>query len=786
MKILLPSLALATSLTAMAVSPVNPGVVKATDSPVLNVTGRMSHPISGTKVAGKKSLGSGLELQTLTNAKGLTFKRLVKAGDTKKSVTPVKPFRKMSATSEPGSLMESFEGAAESTDSLWLPDGWENLSEVEWVPDGMGVAHEWTPMTGGIMLPAAYDGTYMMSCNFSTNEKDEWLVSPYVTVGENYHLTYAAYVDPVFLFIIDQAHVDFDTFEFISQELAANLQILVQVEGEEWTVVRDYFEEWNGVPLSELFDATPSALEKEDIDLSAYTGKNIRVAFRYYGTDGNTMLVDAVEVNAQPLEVKMSLPFQTLFYGIAKSEQWSYLTMPLAVYPVHEALTWTNALPTNSATYLWTYHNPETNDLDFAFTDDLTVTYAPDYSSDFTRRNNLYYPPVLEGFMEGYGDGKAEMAQKYLQMGGKAEFEIQGEVMPFSFLPFDPVTQSLIFLSAEPMDYGQPAVPIFGHSEQSKEWWTNHYYEGDQAEGDSFEINAILNFIYVNQNAPLVVNGGWVNAMGQVTEDAEFKLELISLNDEFVQDSVLATATCLGQDVLSSEGGVQSYLTVPFQFDAPVVLDSSCPAYIVKMSGFNSDAVPYFGPMQSYISHPDQLCHGFAEALITYNGNQAETLLPMANFATDLGECYGAFAINLDAYYPWLDCETKSVGLNSDGTVEIPLGTYFDGSELTVDAPSCYEVSVTGRYDSAVLSVKLLCEHETIHKDTITVSGPGCSVSVVVDQSVDAIDSVTGESSATVVATYNASGVEVKDDRLPAGIYIQRMSDGSTRKVAVK
>ena len=46
-------------------------------------------------------------------------------------------------------------------------------------------------------------------------------------------------------------------------------------------------------------------------------------------------------------------------------------------------------------------------------------------------------------------------------------------------------------------------------------------------------------------------------------------------------------------------------------------------------------------------------------------------------------------------------------------------------------------------------------------------------------------DAVAG-SDATVVEVYNLSGVRVEGKDLPAGVYIVRMSDGSSRKVAVK
>ena len=93
--------------------------------------------------------------------------------------------------------------------------------------------------TAGAYNPSA-NGTYYEGINFSTNYKDEWLITPEVTLTDYPNLYYYAYVSPVFLFNLD--NVDWDTFEFTKKEVAANLEVLVKASDEtEWTVVKDYY-----------------------------------------------------------------------------------------------------------------------------------------------------------------------------------------------------------------------------------------------------------------------------------------------------------------------------------------------------------------------------------------------------------------------------------------------------------------------------------------------------------------------------------------------------------------
>lgn len=189
-------------------------------------------------------------------------------------------------------------------------------------------------------------------------------------------------------------YVDWDAFEFTEVKPAANLQILIKEEGgTEWTVIKDFFEEYKNTPLSDLFNMSPEDLEKFSINLAEWAGKKVNIAFQYEGADGNTMMLDDIIISEPSLEARYSYPVGTLFFGLDKDFSALSLSMPLL--PVGEELVWYNTSDDYEAESEWQYHDWATNDILTTNTTDLSAVYHPDYTSDFTCRNNNYNSPIL-------------------------------------------------------------------------------------------------------------------------------------------------------------------------------------------------------------------------------------------------------------------------------------------------------------------------------------------------------------------------------------------------------
>ncbi len=712
-------------------------------------------------------------------------KRLAPAYVKKAQVAKVAP--------ENAALYESFENN-DINDVLWLPEGWTRQSAVN------DTVSTWTIAPGGMPMFGIYpsDGQNTIGINYGNNQ-DEWLISPAVQTQEGMLISFNAYLSPMFLYSMN--NVDWDTYEFIGDKVvAATLQVLAKAEGDQdWTLLHDYAEQYKDYSLMELMLADPAGLEAKTVSLGDLAGKKLQIALRYVGSDGNTMIFDEIAIAYPQLSgLTFSEPIDIQYWGFDRSVELKSLDTPVAQIPVYSPVTWTNNTYIDGATFSWKYCDPVTTDWTESDSgDELTLTYIPDYKSENTKRNNLFYPPVLNATAPMASPASATSAYTFFQAGGRPDFVFNtGETLEMSLLPFNFNAQGLSIAVEDVEKYGDATLPIFGHNANTNKYWLDYTLNGEDPEpGDDVQLDGILNFIYPSQTAPLVVNGVDVFAKGVVSDEAEFTIGIYALGFDFVFDpdvmTPIATAKCAGKDFIREPGaqGTNSFLTVPFDFETPAVIKSSddVAAYVVYLTGFNSDKVEYFVPLQSYHPNPDYLCLGWVTKRIRMNGNTNYrfTTNPMAYYQNDLGEdMYGAFAIGLHGEHPWLVCDAESAVIPADGTpVNVQLFSYYDGSKLEIETPAGVTATATGRYDQCMLTLSH-DDTEVIASGNVVVKAPGLQVSIPVNQSQGVTDAITSADS-EVVAIYDLAGRKVSDTAT-AGIYIVKYADGTAKKVTVK
>ncbi len=223
------------------------------------------------------------------------------------TVDPMFKVRKASAGLPEGCVFsESFEEWDGTTPS-WIPEDWTAINSSDDVP----AANRWSVDGGnplaGVVAP---DGNYILGINFSSGPLDEWAVTPEITLTESMELTFSAFIDPLFLFDIN--YINWSTYEFVERHTAATLQVMIQADGGEWTKfwdAVDEFEEYNAADMMER----GGKFDQYTVDLAAYAGKNVRIGFRYVGTDGNTMYIDNIAVGLPALDEVSYIPdFSTL------------------------------------------------------------------------------------------------------------------------------------------------------------------------------------------------------------------------------------------------------------------------------------------------------------------------------------------------------------------------------------------------------------------------------------------------------------------------------------------
>lgn len=752
---------------------------------------KMTSNTSSVTSKSSRTLKSLRADQIISTSNGI--KRLAPNLSATKLQMPANRVAAKASTKDGYILYENFSGW-NGEDYTWTPDGWtvEHRGECD-------IEDTWGPSVSSPYLPSPVDGDYYYGINYSDEEQDEWFISPEVTLGSGMQLSYWVFFQPFYFFGTD--NIDWDAYEYIGdKEIAYTLQILIQEEGAEWKVLRDYAEEYADWTAYELLMGTPEGLVKHTIDLSEYADKNVKVAFRYVGRDGDTVFIDAIGIGLPALEdISYMSPAYSLYWGLDAA--WTQMTTDIASYPVCSPLTWTN-MSGEDATYSWEYSDPQTFEMVSSDEqDELTVTYYPDYSSEQTIRANLHNSPTLNATAPGVAPASFTSACKYFQAGGKANAtqvtdDGNTEFKPCLF-PFGINEQGLTRVSVMDDSQGAYSVPVFGYNEFTNTYWLNYSLNGEKPmDGNYSHLIGIANLFFPSSEASLVVNGISVYGWGRMDDDVELTATIYSINSDYSTDyntfTVVARSTIKGSQVeyYNGEKDSKDNLYLPFHFDEPVAIKATeeQPAFVIMLEGFNSDKVEYFAPLQTARSDYFGLTYGYMLNEINLSGHIDRgtyySFKPMIYKENDdYIEPTGGFAIGLDAEYPWLTTETEEIVMDGNVTeTSVALGSYYDGSELTVEAPEGINASVTGQYNKCVLTVSRESTATTV-VGTITIKGTGVELNIPV-KAYDAagISEISVETSPK--SFYDLSGREIETPE--AGVYIVKYNDGKVRKVTIK
>lgn len=788
-QLLLPSLLISAALGMNAAKPA-PDLQTKSATDLVTVTSITNHGNPTTKhLATGVTMTTKGALKKLNVAANRFSSNKLQAPAAHRSAAPMKLID--GSTYE---MFESFEGWNGSDDNYaWIPAGWNVDMQGDVTRD-----YSWTPYKQqSTYLPAPPDGSYAYAINYATDHQDEWLITPEVEIQEGMELSYYTYLEPLYLFNLGEGKVDWDTSSFIGEpEVAANLQIMAQPEGAEWEVVFDYFDHYKGYTLMDLFDAATYRFDPKAHSLSKYAGKKVKLAFRLVGTDGNLIIIDAVGVGYPKLEgVNYMDPLSTLYWGFARDAKLTMLTAGIAMLPVYEPLTWTNSF-FEDADITWTYCDPIT--ADFVTSDnpeELVVTYVPDYSSEASMKNNFFYPPTLTASAVGSTPGSFTAPYTYFQAGGKAERTLSnGTEFTPGLMPFDVNDLLFTYINTSDDQIGAYGIPVFGYNQHSNQYWLNYSLNGaEAADTDYARLEGIANMFYAPSETPLVANGLTIHGFGKIGENAELTAAIYALDETYQFDyeniTPIASATIKGTDVIAEYNDSKGYLCLPFDFDSPVVLQTSdeLPAYVILLTGFNSDEVEHFAPLQNYYTDRNYLGFGFALYHIDLSSHvDRPAYWNLRNLSYmedgDYVDVYGTFAISIEGEYPWLTTECDGIQLDSE-PVEVALGSYYDGSKLTVRAPEGITATVAGRYNRCKLTVTHADAATEVDGDII-VEGPGVKVTIPVKAAAGIAD-ITAEG-ATLTGLYDLSGRSISRENATTGIYVAKYSDGTARKVAIK
>lgn len=687
-------------------------------------------------------------------------------------------------------LNESFENW-DGEDVNWTPSEWtvEMRGEV-------GRENSWTPEKANSYIPGT-EGSYMYAITYSDDKnQDEWLISPYFNIDEAMSLSFKAFFQPPYLFNLD--NIDWDTFEFIGDKIvAATLQIWIQTESEEWAMMHDFVDDYKDMNYMQMAQLTPNSLEKHSFPLDNYAGKTARIALRYVGKGGNTMYVDAIKVGYPELSgINYMEPTSMLYWGFDGNPDLNGLMGAIAQAPVYTPLTWTNLSNHVDATYEWQYDHPETHErVTSDNQEELTLTFVPDYTDEETMRNNLYEPVSLTATAPHAVPGIKTSPYIYLQAGGKPERTLNDATeFEADMLPFPQQILGLTMTTIDDAAIGDNALPVFGYNVNVDKYWLNYSLNGSEPDDTNFSHLIGISNILLPSEAPLVVNGVNVYGFGQIGDDVEFTATIYGMNADMEASletmEVMATATIKGADVKKLSPTQRGNLAFEFNFETPAIVKATeeHPAYIIMFTGFHNEDVSYFAPFQSNAPEPNGMCFGYIYNHINMESQSGRpeywSLKRMVYKTDDYVDPTGAFAIALKGEYPWLTADSKDITLNDENNeMSITLGSYYDGSQLTVIAPEGITATVEGRYNKCKLNVKRNNTATDIDGN-IVVKGNGVELTIPVKANASGIGSINGNDIRTISGIYDMYGRRVL--KTGNGVYLIKYSNGTCEKKVVK
>lgn len=765
-------------------------------------TGRM-------QTVASKNAGNGVTIELVKDNKGNVYRQLRDRNrNTLKISNPA--MARVTAATQGTTFLESFEGYTEDKGTDWIPEGWEEINAEGNVPmPEININNTWyvSESTGSMgFLPITPYGRYECFVHFSYDiedqgikavDQDEWLITPSITPQEGDNLYFAAAIN--YGNVYNSAYFDWGTYTYSKRETVYNLIVMVSVDGGEWE------ELWNAEKeiVSKMTDSEIYAewgLEYRDYkaDLSKYTGKNIKVAFRYIrgggGFEGDSMILDQVLVGSPRPGALYKHPDGFFLMGYDKQMR---ATAPTLFGPAYIENTWINQSSTHSETFEWSTTDPEDieNGGTVSTTDrDLIVAYP--FSS--------VPVPELTARIAGAEDSVYVWNKTLSDEMGAVSQVIHGGNTTVTFEGDDTET----VLGAGNYDWARGMAA----------WTANE--DGDYLFGKpsdqtmwSGELDGIASS-YTKPSAKYTISNIWLTlADFDADDDAEIQLIVHRLIDNQMADTI-ATAKCLGAEVEKlTIDGVGTLYNMPFALADSKTGEKGVieieDAIFVEIKGFTSDKIRSLAPLNQYEESDYKEVNSYGVVIQEdYDGNITRNFLTLTDF-------YSPFMLGMDVAYPFMVSEKTIVNIPlAGGSQEVNVNSFYKAEAWQIEdtLPEWLKAEGIDAQDGSTV-LKVTAEpSDTERTAEIKVTVPGAEMTLTVKQNGTAVESHEAEAvTATVqgdviVLTYNegidsvsvadAEGRTVANYNLPEGghfaipasalakgMYILRFNDNTVVKV---
>lgn len=615
---------------------------------------------------------------------GVASKHLIGAADAK--VAAKKPRVALKDAAEGASFYEDFE-EYDGTSWAWLPEGWKRESKAGYEPgatkeETAGYNFSWAVSAGAFTAmpqgkygarvqfahPVNTTGDEEAEPNYGLDPQDEWLYTPVFTPGRQEKITAIVQYSPFWYRINND--ILFESFEFVFDAENCNLEVLLSEDGGKTfeTKVFDAIEySKQNYTDEELAEALGEDIQaKVSIDATDYVGKEVVLAFHYYGYDGESAVVDVVKSAIPQPEAYYYNPTGTLYSGL--DIDWYSLTDTWTVLPAYTDVTWLNASNDDSEEFLWSYVDPEGTPTEEGFLSDMIETDDVDLTAQYGFYDSLDQNPILAASAGDFGAEYQADYSPYIQFGGDFDLTDYTAARNFGLTNWRDIP-----------DAKGNSIGNWGFGIGYDDTW-NRIFGTETSEA---RMSAVAQY-FPSAGHPILLKGAWALASWQSTSDFEVTANVIAVNPDGTLGETVASATTTVPAQAEFGAG-----TIEFKFETidpitqlPVDGEITVDNGFLLVFDWDKEAVDAAGvEALTFLANSDPVADGdtygyfFIESTDLETGEAKQSLYPTDALSISTGPCYLSLCVMIDGSYTALE----------------PL---FDESEAIIDADVAGETRV--------------------------------------------------------------------------------------------
>lgn len=741
---------------------------------------QVERPVSVKTIAS----GNGLRVNQLTMPDGSVRRVVVgknlkvseRAGVSNVSASAKSSRAKVRAKAEGESSVrfsEDFQGYLTEIDPQWswLPSGWvrkcDDVNKHDAVLDPKDNIFCWK------VWSQASDVSMRVQFSMGTDEhafeQDEWLITPEFTPAEYDLLKFSLSYSPAFTLL------DMNTMAFTGWN--THPEVLVSTDdGATWDKIWDCKEHAQSFSEDELWDDAMSMAHPFydfRVDLSKYTGKKIKIAFRHVGENGESIELDNVEVSLPVVEGLYDVPAGTFYWGFNEKLQ-RYNPEVGALAPTFAPAVFTNYSSADVTEISWSCFST-----DFA-------TNLNGSDRDFT-----ILPKGFEAFYMPFLTVKAPGAQDGLYSKDGAG----GTMMPIFFggdfekgyrAMYDDEPLAMMLMMFDYSTGGLGNYGITGKGADIDET-LKAVFSLDDAKSTS------VGFVLPTSPKPYHFTK-MMFVLGDIDadDDAVYKLEIFPLVDGVIADMPMATSTVTASQI--NKVGQLGSLTFKFKG--------------ADVNGKEIDYVSYSGDAYVRLSMDDERIRSTtvltqsvpnavprSSSYFEVSSGDKLYIYPLSMLAAGGSNLYIDYAVNMDIAYSWMEpagdaAEAGTVFETDNQAAEkaYDIDAYYGTDKWSVYyAPEwvSYEFKAADGDAAPQFVLKVAENTGDARKASVLLASPGAQLQFDIRQGAGSgvLDAAIAADNSLPVRFFNLNGVEVNANALVPGVYIRRQGAVATKVV---